>query len=1402
MTAGETPSVCADPSPDRGAAATAHGVFRSVAGRYPDRTAAVYVGERVSYAELDAWSDAVAAALLERGVKSEEPVAIASPRSIAQVAGVLGVLKAGGAYVPLVANQPTARLATIAADAGCRLVVADDAFDASAFAGIKDRIDPAAFRHARPEELDRRESADDLAYIMYTSGSTGRPKGALIEHAGIVRLVCGQRYIPFGPDFHFLYAGPLSFDLSTIEIFTPLLHGAKLLISDEAVLSPATLRRYVREEDLRGVCVSFSLFRALFDADPGAFEGIPSIGVCGEPADPRVIRRAQERLPDAVFYNAYGPTECTALTTTHQIPRPAPLDPPVVPIGVPLEQMRVRIVDEQLVDVQEGEVGELLIGGVGLARGYLNDHELTATRFLRSGEDKSRWYRSGDRVRRLPDGAIAYLGRSDDQVKIRGQRIELGEVEAALAADPAVESAACVVVGDGENATVAACVVPVGDALRFDERTVLDRLAGRLTRAMLPSVLVPVDALPINRNGKVDRGRVAAIASGAAVDRAVPTEERTPSRGEANLLTLVTEVLGGRRPDPDRSFVESGGNSLQAMVLTMRARQRFGAAISVTDVLTAPSLRCFAESFVESASPPRPAEVHESTGPRPMTAAQLRLWTLQLLNPRSAAYNIAFRFRFSGPVDPEVLARAWQQLHERHPALRTKFSDPNDAAPHAEVVPRVDVKPLIVDSGAGDEQRAEAECVRPFDLAHPPLARLVVRPEPGGATGWLVMHHIISDAWSMEIMLRDLSALYHAIASRTDPALPPPVHGRPKASVGDDHEAIEDFATRCAEEFRGLPHTGLVDRLDGERPAWPRATATCATKAVPPSLRAMVEAAAARSGRSTHAVWLALYAAWVARLADQPDVAIGLAISTRDLTGSENEVGFFVETVPVRIDGAAGPMAAVIDAAGGVLREARNRRLVPFDMVVDLLADAPQVMRTPITEVFFNLIDRAPIYWPDPHAAVIRSDCIEVHNGLARFDLLATLYRDGADWSLSLAVRDGTGREPAEPMLRSLFAHAEGALQRVASDPAHPPSRTSVREAGAPTPGVASLKPGTPETHVLYTVLGVFREVLDEPSLAATDDFFRHGGNSLKAVRALSMLRDRLGIEVSTVIIFSEPTPERLSRALLGGSFHPASSPVYRMSPGPYHHALRLVPGIEGNLISFAPLVRRIGAERGCIGLEYPGLHAGSEPLPSISAISAYFRDLLGNDGPEGAAPPLVGYSFGGVVAFDMALAYQRQGLKPGPLVLIDSYLPERVEKKSRAERMRIYARAAIGLPTPDRLRFIRRRLRGFLHRRQQAREQVERRSGPLLEANLAALEAYRAADAYAGPVLIVRGRRPDWMRTQLDDGRNGWSATVTGPITIAEIAAEHSELLREQHADEVATHVAEWLRAFEQREA
>lgn len=1405
---------------DHGNQPAVHTVFESIADRFPDRTAAVCAEDRVSYTALNSWANTIAASLLAAGLREEEPVAIASERSIAQVASVLGILKAGGAYVPLIANQPAARRAAIASDAGCRIVIADPQTAAAPIGQTLHRIDPWASRDGLAANPGLPIAAGRLAYIMYTSGSTGRPKGVMIEHEGVVRLVCGQRYMPFGPDLHFLYAGPLTFDLSTIEIFTPLLHGSKLLISSDEVLGPPTLRRFTRDEGLRGVCISFSLFRAIFEADPGAFDGIPVIGVCGEPADPRVIRRAQERLPDAQFYNAYGPTECTALTTTHQIPRPIPPEPAVVPIGVPLNRMRVRIVDGALQDVPAGETGELLIGGVGLARGYLNDPDLTNARFIRNGADGSRWYHSGDRVRMLPGGTIAYIGRTDDQIKIRGQRIELGEIDAALVADPDIEAASSVVVGTGESASIVACVVPTpGRADQFDPQTVIGRSGNRLTRAMIPSLLVPVRTLPMNQNGKVDRarvGRIAAEAFGTARVSVAQPDARPPSgKAEEAIAGLIGDQLSAPVRDMNRSFAQCGGNSLQAMALSMRLRARYGTSLTALEILEAESLASLAGSIagsIESATGTRAPGVSQP-GRFPMSPAQLRLWTIQQLDPGSAAYNIAYRFESDRALDRTLLTKAWQRLHDRHPALRSRFAGPDEPSPDGELCPAVPAIVTFIDPGPESDQIAAAECVRPFDLSVAPLTRLLIRPGTGGTgadqgvtTGWLVMHHIISDAWSMELMIRDLDVIYRAIESGGRPDLPAigpgmPDHSRTANKAGNA-PATRANAARAAERFSGLHYTGLPrDEAESEAAADDRAHTE--TAVISGQLRASIEAAADRLGFSSHAVWLALYAAWASRLIDRPEVAIGVAISTRDLGNFEHDVGFFVETVPIRIDVGSHPFEELVRSTSVAMREAIKDRRIPFDQIAAQAAESAPRMRTPITDVFFNLIDRAPIEWPAEPEAILKPRCRELDNGLARFDLLATLYRDRPDWTLSLSVRATARSAPSPTDLHAFLAFARQRLERSGgSAPPVSPDRSSPADQPADQPPDASMLPGTSQGHVLYTVLSVFREVLASPGLTVNDDFFRHGGNSLKAVRVLSMLRERLAVQVSTVVIFSESTPLKLAQALLKGSYRPGVNHLYRMSPDTARPPLHLLPGIEGNLISFGPLVRLLGNERGCVGLEYPGLNPESEPLGTVPEITAYFKGLIDPpDSPDpgpSRAPPLIGYSFGGVVAFDMAMEFQRLGRAAGPLVLLDSYLPDSVSYKSRPQRLAIYARAGLGWPTPARREYISRRWRGFLEGRRLARVEQARHSAPLFDANQSAVRAFRVTDSYKGPVLIFRGRRPDWMTTQQDDGANGWRSCVTGPITVIDFDAEHSELLREQFAPHIARHIADWLRQFD----
>lgn len=1355
----------------------AHAVFERVAARFPDRTAAVCAGDRVTYRELDAWADAVAAALLDAGVAPEERVALAVPRSIAQVAGVLGVLKAGAAYVPVVTNQPPDRLRRIVTDAACRCAVATPGYASEAIDPLPVRVDPGPLRRAEAPAPRVPVRSDNLAYVMYTSGSTGRPKGAMIEHAGVVRLVHGQDYMPFGPDLHFLYAGPLSFDLSTIEIFTPLLHGAALLISTDEVLTPDTVRALAETERLRAVCVSFSLFRALFDADPGAFDRVPVIGVCGEPADPRFIRRAQQRLPHARFYNAYGPTECTALSTTHQIPSPCPLDPPVVPIGKPLERMAVRIVGPDGAEAPPGEPGELWISGVGLARGYLNDPELTAARFV-TGPDGRRAYRSGDLVRRLPDGSLAYLGRIDDQIKIRGQRIELGEIEAALSADPAVRAAAAAVAGKGDRARVVACVVPA-DPASFDAAAVRERAAGLLTAAMLPATVVPVDAIPFNHNGKADRAAIAALAD-RAPDPALPTEpaEGPATEHERLLLAALDGLADPATLRPDRSLTACGGSSLTAMALRMRLRERAGVDLPVPDLLAAPSLRAIA-AMLETGTRSAPHTAATATaGPVALSPAQRRLWTIQQIDPSNAAYNVAYRFDFDAPPDPAALEAAWADLHDRHPALRTLFRADDAGEPTGTLLQAV--RPRVEWSvPLNDPARLRAEITRPFDLADPPPTRLLIADDAAWAV--VVMHHAVTDAWSMEVALRDLDALYRARRDRAPHGLPTPGPGMPAHAAARLADARSPETARLAADAAAP----FADRAPTTAPRAADAPDAITTTAdLPPETLDRLARLAEHAGVPLQAAALAAFAAWAGPLCRTDRPAIGLAVSTRDEGPFADAVGFFVETVPVLLPAAEPPEPAA-RAAGAAVRRAHALRRIPFDLLARA-ASGPARGRTPITEVFFNWIDRAPIAHPPapPGPPAIRPVLHELDHGLARFDLLATVYRDGPAARLAVTARRGVwdAEPPTAPALAAFLD-------------AWPTGRASPAQ-HAPDPAPTAL-PDTPHASttaddpLTALILATFREVLADPSIGPHDDFFKRGGDSLRAVRAFGQIRQHQPTHLNAAAMFRAATASDLAATIRAAetgandrTFIPYGDPAGA-------RAAYLFPGVTGDALSMRRVIDGLGPGWSAHAAAYPGAADARPPVESLAQLVEALR--AGLDAYDPALSAFIGYSFGGVVAFELARRLQADGRAPALLVLADTQLLARFPSRQGRMPIAFHLEKFRAADWPGRLRYLRTRARNTARRVVALFDRTERYDAlpevrRVATAHLRAIRGYRPSGPYDGRTLIVRATG---AATEPVDPDAGWGPWLTRPPERVALPCDHVALIKSDAALDLAAAVA-----------
>ncbi|WP_437675479.1 amino acid adenylation domain-containing protein [Sorangium sp. So ce131] len=604
-----------------------HELFEAQAARTPDAIAAVEGSEVLTYRELDRRANGLAHRLSARRAGPDLRVAVFVERSLRVLVALLGVLKAGGAYVPLDPSYPDERLRFMLEDAAASILLGDpEQIRRVDFRGDVMCLDEESGASGDEERPAARVAATDLAYVMFTSGSTGRPKGVAVPHRGVVRLVRDTNYVAFGPSDRVAHASSVSFDASTFEIWGALLNGARLvLVSREALLSPEGLPALLRREGITVLFLTTALFHQLARVSPGAFQGLSCLVVGGDVLSPKLSGEVLEQSAPKRLVNGYGPTENTTFSTAHVV-RAVPEGARRVPIGRPISNTRVYVLDRRLQPVPVGVPGELYVGGDGLARGYLNRPELTAGAFIQSPlpeEPGDRLYKTGDQVRYLPDGSIEFLGRIDAQVKIRGFRIELGDIETALSACPAVREAAVTVLehAPGDRRLVAYVVSrpgaprDPGRAARArptqrrdadtdggrpldDLSTTLRRfLRSKLPDYMIPAAFVAMPSLPLAASGKVDRRalpppRLDRLRTGAPMTR-VSLIERQVAR-------ICASVLGADRVEADDDFFELGGDSLLAAQLLLHVKTVFQVEVSARRLFESPTVAGLARAVEEA----------------------------------------------------------------------------------------------------------------------------------------------------------------------------------------------------------------------------------------------------------------------------------------------------------------------------------------------------------------------------------------------------------------------------------------------------------------------------------------------------------------------------------------------------------------------------------------------------------------------------------------------------------------------------------------------------------------------------------------------------------------------------------------------------------------------------------
>ncbi|HEX3643951.1 MAG TPA: amino acid adenylation domain-containing protein, partial [Ktedonobacteraceae bacterium] len=766
-----------------------HQLFEQQVEQTPDAVALVFEEEVLTYAVLNRGVNQLAHYLQGKGVGPEVLVGICMERCLEMVVGLLAVLKTGGAYVPLDPTHPTERLAFIMTNAHVRVLLTQQRFSRQvpvADAQVITLEDREERLLCQPDQNPQsRVCVENQAYVIYTSGSTGIPKGVQVTYRGLGNLVLVQaRTFAVGPGSRVLQFASLNFDVSILEILTALLSGASLhLERAERILPGPNLLQVLQEQAISLLMLTPSALAVLPTQDLPALQTL----VVGGEACP--VELMASWAVGRRFFNEYGPTETTvcasmAQCSTEQVNQRS------LSLGQPLANTQIYLLDCYLQLVPIGVPGELFIGGIGLARGYLKRPDITAERFLPhpfSDKPGMRLYRTGDFARYQLDGTIEFLGRLDQQVKLRGYRIELGEIKAILAQHPAIQDCMVVLREDVPEEKRLVAYLVLKQTRRVPIEDLRSYLQDHLPSYMIPSALVMLDALPLTPNGKVDRRALPAPEAAQQGENEAQEGARTPI--EELLVGIWSEVLGRRQVGIYEHFFELGGHSLLATRLMARVREVLQVEVPLRVVFERPTVATFAQGVQEALGKDEgmwvpPLVALERPEAIPLSFAQQRLWFLDQLEPNSTAYLIPSALRLQGDVNLAALQRSLRELVHRHESLRTTF-EMRGPGPVQVIHPvGCSAVPLINLTGLSQEHReqevqslARQEAERPCDLEKGPLLRIqVVRLQAQEHVLLLTMHHIITDGWSNEVLVRELSTLYQAfLIGQSSPLAPLPI---------------------------------------------------------------------------------------------------------------------------------------------------------------------------------------------------------------------------------------------------------------------------------------------------------------------------------------------------------------------------------------------------------------------------------------------------------------------------------------------------------------------------------------------------------------------------------------------------------------------------------------------------
>jgi len=974
-------NTAAQPYPDT---LTIAELFEQRAAEHPEALAVADAARSLSYTQLNAAANRLARRLQQRGVEPDAPVAICGRRSAETFTAILAVHKAGGCVVPLDPTYPQERLAWMLRDSGAALllhqaedqllaerITASVATDSLLLGGATLSREGGA----ECNNLPPLAGARNLAYIMYTSGTSGLPKGAELEHTGLINYItwlAGKTGIT--PGDRVLQFASLSFDIAIEESLAALLNGAALVLREPVMTqSLADFVDGCERHHISWLSLPTAWWHELSEAldrgDVGMPRSLRAVVIGGEKAELPSYIKWQRHAREVRLLNTYGPTEASIVASWVELSDIDTSSIADLPIGYPVPNVRVWVMDENLQPVPAGMPGEICIGGPGVARGYRNQAALTNISFvtvqLPDGA-MERLYRTGDRARYVAGQGLVFLGRADGQLKLRGHRIEPAEVEAALLARPGVGRCAVLLQGTGSVARLIAYIT--GDA---EPSGLREDLRQRLPDYLVPAVIVTLQRLPFTANGKLDRDALPEPPAAGADSDPAAGSGRNLTLTERQLSGIWSDLLGIEQPGLQDDFFVLGGHSLIATRVMARVRDVFGSSVPLRALFDHPTIASLAKVIDASgkggALPPRPRAKTDQLPP--VSWAQQRLLMLDQLEPGNAAYNLYSVVEMVGELDLQALQFALEKISQRHDVLRTRFALHAGEAVQL-ISPAEELRLQLMQLQDGSLETVQQQLTGlvdvPFDLQLGPLwrAHLLALPDSPTASSQrhvllLLFHHIVADGWSMNVLFAELQQYYQQACRQVDaqlPALPLQyadyAHWQRESSAAGQLEAGEKY---WLEQLADLPPL-LNLPADNARPDVQGFSGAWVSAEVAPELQRSLQALGSRHGCSLFMTLLTAFKAMLMRHTGRSDLVVGTPVAGRTHTELESLVGCFLNTLVLRTQAGSHPdFLQLLKDVRRTTLDAYEHQAVPFERLLELLRPPRSAAYTPLVQVLFNL---------------------------------------------------------------------------------------------------------------------------------------------------------------------------------------------------------------------------------------------------------------------------------------------------------------------------------------------------------------------------------------------------------------------------------------------------------------